>query len=104
MGTLKRIEPFGYIHIPKSSKKELTANYRAIKWVDLIKTWQISMYLTEPVTRKPIDMSSVTLPLFVRDFTMTRTIKEETDTALASECCLMKDWLKPEEDKAWRSL
>jgi hypothetical protein len=104
MRNLKHIESFGSAHIPKLSKGRHTANYRAVKWVDLSKSWQILMYLTEPATRKPIDMSTVTLPLFMSDFTITRTIKEETDTALASECCLKKDWLRPEEDEAWRSL
>ena len=31
-------------------------------------------------------------------------IKEQLDTAVASESSLKKDWLRPEEDEAWRSL
>jgi len=30
--------------------------------------------------------------------------KEKLDTAIASESVLKKDWLKLEEDEAWRSL
>lgn len=30
--------------------------------------------------------------------------QEALETALASEPTLKKDWLKPEEDEAWRSL
>jgi hypothetical protein len=29
---------------------------------------------------------------------------ERLDTAIASESSLKKDWLLPEEDKAWQSL
>jgi len=31
-------------------------------------------------------------------------IRDQMDTAIASESSLKKDWLKPEEDKAWQSL
>lgn len=30
--------------------------------------------------------------------------RETLETALASELTLKKDWLKPEEDEAWRNL
>ena len=30
-------------------------------------------------------------------------IREQMDTAIASESSLKKDWLKPEEDKAWQN-
>ncbi len=31
-------------------------------------------------------------------------IRERLGTAIASESCLEKDWLKPEEDEAWQRL
>ncbi len=34
----------------------------------------------------------------------TKIIKEKLDTAIASESSLKKDWLKPEEEEAWRNL
>jgi hypothetical protein len=37
-------------------------------------------------------------------FLKTKIIKEKLDTASASESSLKKDWLKPEEDEAWKSL
>jgi hypothetical protein len=30
--------------------------------------------------------------------------KERLDTAIASESSLKKDWLRPEEDEAWKSV
>jgi len=30
-------------------------------------------------------------------------IREQMDTAIASESSLKKDWLKPEEDEAWQN-
>lgn len=38
---------------------------------------------------------------FVR-FLKAKLIKERVDTAIASESSLKKDWLRPEEDEAWR--
>jgi hypothetical protein len=40
---------------------------------------------------------------FVR-FLMTKVAKEQRDISIASETSLKKDWLKPEEDEAWKSL
>ena len=37
-------------------------------------------------------------------FLKAKSIKERMDTAIASESSLKKDWLKPEEDEAWRDL
>lgn len=37
-------------------------------------------------------------------FLKAKVIKEGAATALASESALQKDWLKPEEDEAWRDL
>lgn len=37
-------------------------------------------------------------------FLKTKIIKERMDIAIASESSLKKDWLQPEEDKAWQSL
>jgi hypothetical protein len=37
-------------------------------------------------------------------FLKTKAITEKLDTAIASESSLKKDWLKPEEDKAWQNL
>jgi hypothetical protein len=40
---------------------------------------------------------------FIR-FLETKTVEEKTALALASETSLKKDWLKPEEDEAWKDL
>jgi hypothetical protein len=37
-------------------------------------------------------------------FLKTKTLKERLSTAIASESSLKKDWLRPEEDEAWKSL
>lgn len=37
-------------------------------------------------------------------FLKTKVIGEKFDIAAASESSLKKDWLKPEEDEAWRDL
>lgn len=40
---------------------------------------------------------------FVR-FLKSKSAKEGVETAVASESSLRKDWLRPEEDKAWKGL
>jgi hypothetical protein len=40
---------------------------------------------------------------FVR-FIEKKTVQQRIETAIASELSLEKDWLNPEEDKAWRDL
>jgi len=40
---------------------------------------------------------------FVR-FLKAKTIQGELETALLSETVLSRDWLRPEEDEAWRDL
>lgn len=40
---------------------------------------------------------------FIR-FLKIKSQKEKLGTAIASESSLKKDWLRPEEDKAWRDL
>jgi len=40
---------------------------------------------------------------FVR-FLKVKATQEHLETALLSESSLRKDWLKPEEDEAWRDL
>ncbi len=37
-------------------------------------------------------------------FLKAKITKERLETAMASESALKKDWLRPEEDEAWRSL
>lgn len=37
-------------------------------------------------------------------FLKVKVIREQMDTAIASESSLKKDWLRPEEDEAWQSL
>jgi hypothetical protein len=37
-------------------------------------------------------------------FLKTKSQKEKLETAIASESSLKKDWLRPEEDAAWRDL
>ena len=51
--------------------------------------------LPEPLIQEVLD--------FVR-FLKTRAAQEKLDTALLSETALGKDWLRPEEDEAWRDL
>jgi hypothetical protein len=41
---------------------------------------------------------------FIRSLEEGKIFKEKTGTAIASESSLKKDWLKPEEDKAWKDL
>jgi len=41
--------------------------------------------------------------LFVR-FLKSKVVQERLETALLSETALRKDWLRPEEDEAWRDL
>ena len=40
---------------------------------------------------------------FIR-FLAGKSLEESMETAIASETSLKKDWLKPEEDEAWRDL
>jgi hypothetical protein len=40
---------------------------------------------------------------FVR-FLETKALEQRMGTALASETSLRKDWMRPEEDEAWRDL
>lgn len=37
-------------------------------------------------------------------FLKTKITKEKMELAIASESSLKKDWLKPEEDEAWKNL
>ncbi len=37
-------------------------------------------------------------------FLKTKGRKRKSETAIASELTLKKDWLRPEEDRAWRDL
>lgn len=62
------------------------------------------MYLTEPATSRPVEMTSITLLVNVRDHNRAKTIEDKLDTAILSESLLKKDWMRPEEDKAWRNL
>ncbi len=43
------------------------------------------------------------VPDFIH-FLKTKIIKEKLDTSFAGESSSKKDWLRPEEDEAWRSL
>jgi len=37
-------------------------------------------------------------------FLKTKIVKQKLDVTVASESSLKKDWFKPEEDEAWKSL
>jgi len=37
-------------------------------------------------------------------FLKVRVVQERSETAILSETALEKDWLRPEEDEAWRDL
>jgi hypothetical protein len=37
-------------------------------------------------------------------FLKTKTVREQMDNTIISQSSLEKDWLKPEEDKAWQNL
>lgn len=49
----------------------------------------------EPMLREILD--------FIR-FLKSKVARERFETALASEPSLARDWLRPEEDEAWRDL
>ncbi|MCK4427304.1 MAG: DUF2281 domain-containing protein [candidate division Zixibacteria bacterium] len=38
------------------------------------------------------------------EFLKTRVVRERFEATLLSESSLAKDWLRPEEDKAWKDL
>ncbi len=41
---------------------------------------------------------------FIRSLEEGKVFKEKIGTAIASETSLKKDWLRPEEDQAWKDL
>jgi hypothetical protein len=41
---------------------------------------------------------------FIRSLEEGKVFTEKIGTAIASETSLKKDWLRPEEDKAWKDL
>jgi hypothetical protein len=55
------VKSFGYFNIPELSDNELTAKYTVTSWADLNKTWKISMYLTSPDTKSPLEMPTADL-------------------------------------------
>lgn len=51
--------------------------------------------MPEPLLEEVLD--------FIR-FLETKALGQKMETAIASESSLKKDWLRPEEDEAWRNL
>ncbi|MFH1191653.1 MAG: DUF2281 domain-containing protein [Candidatus Omnitrophota bacterium] len=51
--------------------------------------------IPEPLREEVLD--------FIR-FLEAKALKQKMETAIASESSLKKDWLRPEEDEAWRDL
>jgi len=51
--------------------------------------------IPEPLLEEVLD--------FIR-FLETKVLEQKMETAIASESSLKKDWLRPEEDEAWRNL
>ena len=51
--------------------------------------------VSEPMLEEVLD--------FIR-FLETKSLRKASETAILSESSLAKDWLKPEEDEAWRGL
>ena len=51
--------------------------------------------VSEPILDEVID--------FIQ-FLKTKTMQENLSITIASESALRKDWLRPEEDEAWRGL
>ena len=51
--------------------------------------------IPEPLLEEVLD--------FIR-FLETKVLEQKMETAVASESSLKKDWLRPEEDEAWRNL
>jgi len=51
-----------------------------------------------------IPETSLELLLEFLRFLKTRDAREKLDNSLASESSLQKDWLREEEDRAWRDL
>ncbi len=41
---------------------------------------------------------------FIRSFDEGMALKDNLGSAIASETSLKKDWLRPEEDRAWKDL
>jgi len=52
-------------------------------------------YVPEPYLMEILDFIT---------FLETKTLEQKMGPALASETSLKKDWLKPEEDEAWKDL
>ena len=51
--------------------------------------------ISEPILEEVLD--------FIR-FLENKSLRKASETAILSEVLLAKDWLKPEEDKAWQNL
>ena len=51
--------------------------------------------IPEPLLEEVLD--------FIR-FLETKVLEQKMETAIASESSLKRDWLRPEEDEAWRNL
>ena len=51
--------------------------------------------ISEPILEEVLD--------FIR-FLENKSLQKASETAILSEASLAKDWLKPEEDKAWQNL
>jgi hypothetical protein len=41
---------------------------------------------------------------YIRSFDEAKALKKKIGSAIASETSLKKDWLRPEEDRAWKDL
>ena len=59
----------------------------------------ISIHLPENYIGKRVEVIA-----FTTDETVATPGRKATETHLASEAILAKDWLSPEEDKAWEDL
>lgn len=58
--------------------------------------------LLNEIENAPEPLLSEVLNFF--HFLKAKTIREKLDIAVMSESSLEKDWLKPEEDTAWKNL
>ncbi len=63
---------------------------------------EIKEQILKEIDRLPEDYLQEILD-FVRSFEG-KLMEEKVGTAIASESSLRKDWLRPEEDEAWKSL
>lgn len=64
---MNKIIHFLCLNIPGLSERDLTSSYNAPSWETLNNTWAISMYLTYPDSKVPVDRPTDTIISYSRD-------------------------------------